>query len=86
MEAGEKENIEAAIKELEEVMQGDDKDAIEAKTKALTEASEKLVERAYAQQAEQGAAEAAAGNPGTDANAAGDDVVDAEFEEVDDKK
>jgi molecular chaperone DnaK len=86
MEAGEKENIEVAIKELEEVMQGDDKDAIEAKTKALTEASEKLVERAYAQQAEQGAAEAAAGNPGTDANAAGDDVVDAEFEEVDDKK
>jgi molecular chaperone DnaK len=88
MEAGEKESIEAAMKELEEVMQGDDKDAIEAKTKALTEASQKLVERAYAQQAEQGGAEAAAGNPGSgaEANAAGDDVVDAEFEEVDDKK
>lgn len=84
LEAGEKENIESAIKELEEVMKGDDKDAIEAKTQALTTASGKMAERLYAEQ--QGAA------AGGDAGAGGeqpagdgaDDVVDAEFEEVDD--
>jgi molecular chaperone DnaK len=88
MEAGEKETIEAAIKELEEVLKGDDKDAIEEKTKVLTEASQKLAERVYSQQAEQqGAAGAADAGATADAgNAAGDDVVDAEFEEVDDKK
>ena len=57
-QAGEKLNltqtIEAAIKDLEEAMKGDDKEAIEAKTKALTDASGKLAERIYAQQAEAG--------------------------------
>jgi len=87
LEAGEKESIEAAIKELEEVMKADDKDAIEAKTKALTEASGKMAERLYA---EKGAAgqPGAEGAPGADASAdaGADDVVDAEFEEVDDAK
>ncbi len=93
LEAGEKDAIEAAIKDLEEVMKGNDKDAIEAKTKVLTDASSKMAERLYAQQGgDAGAAEAAgaAGAAGDDAGAqggAGDDVVDAEFEEVkDDKK
>jgi molecular chaperone DnaK len=86
LEAGEKEAIEGAISALEEAMKGDDKDAIEAKTKALVEASGKMAERVYAQQAQegqpQGAAEASA-----DSGNANDDVVDAEFEEVkDDKK
>ncbi len=87
LEAGEKANIETAIKALEEAMKGDDKSAIETKTEALTEASGKMAERLYAQQggagAEAGAEQAAPGG------AAGgkDDVVDAEFEEVkDDKK
>ena len=87
LEAGEKDSIEAAIKELEEVVKGEDKDAIEAKTKALTEASGKMAERLYA---EKGAAEAGAAPEGAaneqSSSAADDDVVDAEFEEVDDNK
>jgi molecular chaperone DnaK len=84
LEAGEKESIEAAIKELEEVLQGEDAEAIEAKTKALTEASGKMAEKLYAQNQEQQATEAG----GAEAEQAGgaDDVVDAEFEEVDDNK
>ena len=89
LEAGEKESIEAAIKDLEEAMKGSDLAEIEAKTKALAEASGKMAERVYAQQG--------GGTPGADAGAdagqasggksgkADDDVVDAEFEEVKDK-
>jgi molecular chaperone DnaK len=95
LESGEKESIEAAIKDLDEAMKSEDKDAIEAKTKALGDASAKMAERLYAQQ--QGEAAGAAGSgagPGPGAEAGGDeaggkkdDVVDAEFEEVkDDKK
>jgi molecular chaperone DnaK len=83
LEAGEKEAIEGAISELEEAMKGEDKDAIEAKTKALVEASGKMAERVYAQQGEQGAAAEGAEAASTDSGA-GDDVVDAEFEEVKD--
>ncbi len=87
LEADEKEKIEAAIKDLEEAMKGDDKDDIEAKTKALTEASGKMAEKLYAQNQEQGGAEAGAADAGAGEQAAGgDDVVDAEFEEVDDNK
>ncbi|WP_025731827.1 molecular chaperone DnaK [Carnimonas nigrificans] len=86
-EAGEKEKIEAAISELEEALKGDDKDTIQSKLDALTEASSGLAQKLYAEQqggAEAGAAEAAAGSEGK----ADDDVVDAEYEEVkdDDKK
>ncbi|WP_303903900.1 molecular chaperone DnaK [Thiohalomonas denitrificans] len=86
LEADEKEKIEAAITELEEAMKGDDKDAIESKTQALAEASGKMAERLYAEKGEAGAAgeggeQAAGGEP-----KGGDDVVDAEFEEVDDNK
>ncbi len=80
----EKTAIEAAITELKAVLTGEDKDAIEAKTKALTDASSKMAERMYAQtQAEgaEGAPEGAA-DAGTTESKAGDDVVDAEFEEV----
>ncbi len=88
LEAGEKDSIEAAIKELEEAVKGDDKDAIEAKTKALTEASGKMAERLYAQKGAEGAAPGAdaAGAAGNEQANANDDVVDAEFEEVDDNK
>ncbi len=84
LDAGEKDKIEAAIKDVEEIIKGDDKDAIEAKTNALMEASQKLGEKVYAeQQAQQGGAEAQPqGEKTVDA-----EVVDAEFEEVkDDKK
>ncbi|AOY00382.1 molecular chaperone DnaK [Jeongeupia sp. USM3] len=82
--ADEKAAIETAIKELEEVVQGDDKEVIEAKTNALMQASHKLAEQMYAQQ---GGDAAAAGG----AEAAGDkkddgNVVDAEFTEVKENK
>lgn len=80
--ANDKEAIEKAVSELEIASKGEDKDAIEAKIKALVEASEKLLEIAQ-QQAQAGAADNAAG---ADASAKkDDDVVDAEFEEVDGK-
>ncbi|MBI6215139.1 molecular chaperone DnaK [Proteus sp. DFP240708] len=80
--ANDKEAIEKAVSELEIASKGEDKDTIEAKIKALVEASEKLLEIAQ-QQAQAGAA----GNAtGADASAKkDDDVVDAEFEEVDGK-
>ena len=83
LEDAEKTAIETAIKDLEESLKGDDKDDIEAKTKVLTDASAKMAERMYADQAggaAEGAQDAAA------ENTADDDVVDAEFEEVDDSK
>src|SRR3954469_12659142 len=62
LEAGEKDKIEAAIKDLEGVMKGDDKEAIESKVKALATASQKLGEKLYADaQAKAGAANAGAG-------------------------
>ena len=66
-----------------DVLDKDDKEVIETKTQALAEASSKLAERMYAQNDDAGAEGAQA----SDANAAADDdVVDAEFEEVDDNK
>jgi molecular chaperone DnaK len=91
LDAAEKEKIEAAIKGLEEILKGDDKAAIEAKTTTLMEASQKLGEKMYAdQQAQQAAAEAAQGataGPQGGQQAAGakpddDNVVDAEVKEV----
>ncbi|MHB1331207.1 MAG: molecular chaperone DnaK [Sulfuriferula sp.] len=83
--ADEKAKIETAITEAEEALKGNDKETIEAKTKALGEASQKLTEQMYAkEQAESGSAggpQAATGGAKTD-----DDVVDAEFEEVKDNK
>ncbi len=86
LEAEEKSSIEAAIKDLEEVMPGNDKDAIEAKTKALTDASAKMAERMYAQQPGEGTVDPAAEASGDNASSGDDDVVDAEFEEVKDDK
>lgn len=79
----EKSAIEAAIADLEEALKGDDKDNIEAKTNALTEASSSLAQKLYAEQAAQ--AEAAGGAEQGDSASQDDDVVDAEFEEVKDK-
>jgi molecular chaperone DnaK len=71
-----KQEIEAAISALESVIKGSDKAEIEAKTQALLQAAQKL----------QAAAEQGQAQPGADnAKNAGDDVVDAEFEEVKDK-
>ncbi|TEW44548.1 molecular chaperone DnaK [Psychromonas algicola] len=80
--ADEKEKIEAALAELEEATKGEDKEAIEAKTQALAEVSQKLME--IAQQKAQ-AGEAGEAQPEADAKQ-DDDIVDAEFEEVKDEK
>jgi len=91
IEAGEKSAIETAIKDLEEVLKGDDKEAIDAKAEALAMASQKMGERMYADaQAAAGAAGAAGGGGGGAAGGnsrpAEENVVDAEFTEVKDKK
>jgi molecular chaperone DnaK len=87
VQADEKASIEAAIVALEAAVKGDDKDDIEAKTKALTDASANLAQRLYAEQQGQGEPEAQATDAGAKAKSGGaDDVVDAEFEEVDDTK
>jgi len=74
--------IENAVADLKKVLDSGDKEAIEKKMAALGEASSGLAQKLYAEQAAQGAQE------GEDAaSKAADDVVDAEFEEVDkDKK
>ncbi|BBL25919.1 MULTISPECIES: molecular chaperone DnaK [Comamonas] len=92
LDAGEKEKIEAAIKDLEEALKGDDKAAIDDKTNALMTASQKLGEKMYADaQAAQAAAAGAAGATGAESaagaqqassNASDDDIVDAEVKEV----
>jgi molecular chaperone DnaK len=84
IDADEKAGIESAIKDAEEAIKGSDKAAIDARTKALTEASHKLADKMYAQQQpESGAApQPEAGSGKSDEG----NVVDAEFEEVKDKK
>jgi molecular chaperone DnaK len=91
LEAGEKEKIEAAIKDVEAALKGEDKEAIESKTNALMAASQKLGEKMYADMNAQQAAQAAgagAGGPqgaaggGAEAKPADDNVVDAEVKEV----
>ena len=76
----EKSEVESKMEALKTAMKGDDKDDITAGSAALAEVSGKLAERVYKQQS-------AAGAEGADAaSGAGDDVVDAEFEEVDEDR
>ena len=73
-------NIEAAVGDLKKALEGNDSDAIKTKTEALAAASSKLAEKAYSAAAGDGQ-----GPDPVDANASShrhDDVVDAEFEEV----
>lgn len=79
LEASEKESIEAAIKEVEDVLKDGDKAAIDAKVEALSTASQKLGEKMYA---DMQAAQAAQQAGGADAKPADDNVVDADFKEV----
>ena len=80
LEAAEKAKIEDAMKAAEEAVKGDDKAEIDAKTEALGEASQKLGEMVYAQ------AQAEAEQSQNDQTKKDDDIVDAEFQEVKDKK
>ena len=93
LEAAEKEKIEAGLKDLEEAIKGDDKDAIVQKQAALELSAQKLGEKMYADmQAQQAANAAATGAGGADASADAeaaakakakdDNVVDAEVKEV----
>ena len=87
VEEKEKSEIEAAIKDLEEAVKGDNKDDIQDKTTKLTEVAGKLAERAYQETAD--GAQAGGGNAsdrGEGESARDENVVDAEFEEVDDDK
>lgn len=84
LDATEKTAIEAAISEVEEAVKSDDVDAINAKTEALMQASHKLAEQMYAQTQGAEGAEGAAGNAADSGQ--DDNVVDAEFEEVNDEE
>ncbi len=79
LDVDEKAKIEAAIKDVEDVMKEGDKETIEAKTNALMEASQKLGEKVYAEQQAEANTESA--QPQGEKTVDGD-VVDAEFEEV----
>ncbi|WP_025041872.1 molecular chaperone DnaK [Nitrosospira briensis] len=87
LDADEKSKIEDALKEAEDALKSDSKDVIEAKTQALAEVSHKLAEKMYSQeqgqQAQPGAEHASHG--GGEKPVEGE-VVDAEFEEVKNKK
>ena len=100
VEEEEKKAVEAAIEAVEEAIKGDDKSVIDEQTRKLTEAAGKLAEKVYQQAGDQEARAAGGGNgagpAGKGANGGGGDngdakpsdenVVDAEFEEVDDDK
>jgi molecular chaperone DnaK len=77
----EKSAIEAAISDLEEALKGDDKDSIEEKTKALTDASSSMAQRLYAEQ-QQESQEADQANDSDNQGSNEENVVDADFEEV----
>ena len=74
--------VETAVTELKEARDGEDQDAIKTKMEALTQASMKLGEAVYAEQQAEGAE--AAGEETASDTAGDEDVVDADFEEVDD--
>jgi molecular chaperone DnaK len=80
VDAETKQNIETALEALKKTMDGDDPEAIKKAVETLAQASHKLAEAMYAQTQEGAEGEAGA------TSAAADDVVDAEFEEVDDEK
>jgi molecular chaperone DnaK len=72
--------VETAVSDLKAVLDEGDKETIETKTAALSEASAAVAQKLYAE-------EAAASEEATEgSNNEADDVVDAEFEEVDDDK
>jgi len=89
----ERKEIEAAVEDLQEAMKGSDRSAIQSKTERLAELSGKLAERMYKETGAAGEAAGSGGGPGADgsggdggAGGHSEDVVDAEFEEVNDDK
>jgi molecular chaperone DnaK len=91
LSSDEKAKIEAALKDAEDVLKTDNKDEIDAKTQALTEAAHKLAEKMYQQKDQQGGGEAQPEAGASASSSRGEkpvegEVVDAEFEEVKNKK
>jgi molecular chaperone DnaK len=88
LDAGEKEKIEAAIKETESVLKSESKTEIDAKAQALAQAAQTLGQKMYAEQQKAAAGAAAGGESAAGQESAKKDenVVDAEFTEVKDKK
>ncbi|HKK23516.1 MAG TPA: molecular chaperone DnaK, partial [Pseudohaliea sp.] len=88
LEESERKDVEAAIAELEEAMKGSDKEAIEAKTQALSEKAGKLAERVYSQASDQagGGGGQSGGSSQGGSGSGNEDVVDAEFEDVKEDK
>jgi molecular chaperone DnaK len=77
--------IESAISDLKSALEKDDKAAIEAKTQALAQASAAIAQKLYAEQGQQGAGDESGGGE-TAGEGSSEEVVDAEFEEVDDDR
>jgi len=84
VDPAEKSKVEGLISELREAVKGDDKELIEKKTQELMEASGSIAQAAA--NANAGGADAGAAGSESASSAGDDDVVDAEFEEVDDDK
>ena len=84
VEAEEKESIESAITDLEEILKSEDKNKIEEKTKALADASSSLAQRLYAEQQQN--SQENQDNQETNEADSNDEVVDADFEEVKEEK
>lgn len=84
----ERQEVEAAIAEVEQALESDDLEQINAASQKLAEASGKIAQKAYEAAAAEGAPDvdsAAAGGPEAEAQQADDNVVDADFEEVKDE-
>ena len=83
VDAETKSNIEAALEDVKKAMEGDDAEAINKAVEALAQASHKLAEAMYAQAQQEGEAQEGAEQP---QNEGEEDVVDAEFEDVEEDK
>jgi molecular chaperone DnaK len=86
VDAAERAKVESALSDLRSVLKGDDKNAIDKKAEALMQASGNIAQQAAAAQAGGGASAGEAGGSGASSGKSNDDAVDAEFEEVKDKK
>jgi molecular chaperone DnaK len=87
LDAGDRSAIETAITDLEGVLASEDAELIKSKSEALSQVAMKLGEAMYkAQQGSDGGGGDSGGDTGGDAGGRAEDVVDAEFEEVDDDK
>ncbi|MDY0292738.1 MAG: molecular chaperone DnaK [Desulfuromonadaceae bacterium] len=84
VDAETKSNIEAALEDVKKAIEGDDTEAINKAVETLSQASHKLAEAMYAQAQQEG--EAGAGAEQAEAEEGDEDVVDAEFEDVEDDK